>query len=359
MSFVQHNIDGCDYVELEYFTEGTNQADLTANDKLLLDNKDYVLGVSELVIPSSSMPIFLPTTTDTLFQIKKRIVGNTLAQLVNDDNNSSFVIAPQRKFFTLAEFVSRLSYFASTFSELQDAIGVPNGAGGFHVAPNLQTRYLYLDVTESGQVVFKASNHFINHFTIQVSDMAKKLFGFTSSYLSMKRVVATGVVTTGFFGAGNLVVAGNMIDGFDYISPISIYTNCDTRLFITVETHLNTPAGLSVVNSVEQRDSSIGRYYFETDVQVELSVEEGLLTNTKKLKSKIKLGRVAIKKKQTPIQQWTILKSAINLYLFRFQLYITYRVFDNATQKFSITKTSLPMTADDYWSLCIAFISRT
>jgi hypothetical protein len=365
MSVVQHNIDGCDYIELAYFTEGSNQADLTANDKLLLDNKDYLLGVSELVVPSSSMPLFHPTTTNTLFRIRKRVVGQTQAQVGDDDNNSAFIISPIRRFFTIAEFISRLSYFASTFSELQDAIGVVNVAaqGGqpatYHVQPNSQTRYLYLDITESGQVVFKASSHFINHFTIEVSPMAKKLLGFKDTYLSLVRNAATGAVTSGFFGAGNLVVAGGMIDGFDYISPYSIYTNCDTRLFMTVETHLNTPAGLSVVNSVEQRDSSIARYYFHTDAQVELSVEEGLLTNTKKLKSNIMLGRVAMKKRQTPIQQWTVLKSAINLYLFRFQLYITYRVYDNATNRFVITKISLPMTLDDYWSLCIAFISRT
>jgi hypothetical protein len=358
MSVVQHNIDGCDYIELEYFTEGSNQADLTANDKLLLDNKDYVMGVSELVVPSSTMPIFHPSTADTLFQIKKRTLGNTIANLQNDDNNSAFVISPIRKFYTLAEFVTRLSYFASTFSELQDQIGVPDGAGGFHVNPQQNTRYLYVDITGSGQVVLKASSQFLNHFVIQVSPMAKKLFGFVSDFLSMTRNPATGVVQSGFLQAG-LVIAGNLLDGFDFISPISIYSNCDTRLFMTVETHLNTPASLSVVNSVEQRDSSIARYYFHTDAQVELSVEEGLLTNTKKIKSKIKIGRVAMKKKHTPIQQWTILKSAINLYLFRFQLYITYRVYNAATNKFDITKISLPMTLDDYWSLCIAFISRT
>ena len=78
------------------------------------------------------------------------------------------------------------------------------------------------------------------------------------------------------------MIYAQALDGYDFVSPISMYTNCDTRLFMTVETHLNTPASLSVVNSIEQRDSSIARYYFHTDVQVELSVEEGFLTNTKK-----------------------------------------------------------------------------
>ena len=66
MSVVQTNVEGIDFVDLEFFTRGSNQAHLTASDKLLLDTKEYILGVSELVVPSSSLSIFHPLVTQPL-----------------------------------------------------------------------------------------------------------------------------------------------------------------------------------------------------------------------------------------------------------------------------------------------------
>ena len=60
MSVIQTNARGVDVVELEFYTKGTNQAQVTTRDNVVDSTKDYVFGVSELIIPNSSLPLFKP-----------------------------------------------------------------------------------------------------------------------------------------------------------------------------------------------------------------------------------------------------------------------------------------------------------
>ena len=129
-----------------------------------------------------------------------------------------------------------------------------------------------------------------------------------------------------------------------------------TRLFATVETHLDVPAGMQVVESVEQRDNSIGRYFLPNRVQVDLDCERGFLTNNTTFSSESRLGMIALKKRDSPVQKWVELKSSYERFLFRFQLYITYKKWDGT--KFKLDRVTMPFHEDDYWSLVITFISK-
>ena len=107
MSVIQTNARGVDLVELEFYTKGSNQAHLVSRDNLVDATKDYVFGVSELLVPNSSLPIFKPGTTQELFRIKKRFLGagnTTFADIeVNGDTlfDSTFGINDTRKFFSI------------------------------------------------------------------------------------------------------------------------------------------------------------------------------------------------------------------------------------------------------------------
>ena len=52
MSAILTNARGVDVVELEFYTKGSNQAEVTTRDNVVQSDKDYVFGVSELIIPS-------------------------------------------------------------------------------------------------------------------------------------------------------------------------------------------------------------------------------------------------------------------------------------------------------------------
>jgi hypothetical protein len=368
MSVVQVNLEGVDFIDLEFFTAGENQAHLTAHDKLLLDTKDYILGVSELVVPSTSLPIFHPDTDQGLFRVCSRVVGHTAVNALGAPgqlgNNVQPIlnITPDRKFYNTSEFINEVASFASTYSQLQDELGVPDGVGGFHIAQATNHRYLYININGAGRLVLKASSGFLNHFFLEVTPLAIDMFGLDDyvdahGVLGLTRDAATGAFSYDIFSGAGLVVAGNHLDSFNFVGSKSVYAQCDNRIFCSVETHLDVPAGMQVVNSKEQRDNSIGRYFLPNPVQVELKSQNGFFTNDTTFTSKARLGMVAIKRREDPIQKWVTLSSAYERYLFRFQLYITYRKWA-ATNEFKISKVTMPFLADDYWSLVVTFISR-
>ena len=116
---------------------------------------------------------------------------------------------------------------------------------------------------------------------------------------------------------------------------------------------------MKVVDSTEQSDRSIARYYYDTKTQVQLNSDNGVLTSSSKITTKSRLGQVALKKRQDPIQKWTQLNSALEQRLFRFQIFTTYRVFNDVTGSFDLARVEVPFTAEEYWTLTITFVSRT
>ena len=107
MSVIQTNARGTDIVELEFYTKGSHQAQVTTRDNVVASDKDYVFGVSELIIPSSSLPLFRPGTVAELFRIKMRVVGAGATTYVDIENNgdtafnSTFSITDTKKIFTI------------------------------------------------------------------------------------------------------------------------------------------------------------------------------------------------------------------------------------------------------------------
>ena len=93
--------------------------------------------------------------------------------------------------------------------------------------------------------------------------------------------------------------------------------------------------------------------------KVQLNSDNGVLTSSSKITTKSRLGQVALKKRQDPIQKWTQLNTALEQRLFRFQIFTTYRVFDAVTGKFALERVEVPFTAEEYWTLTITFVSRT
>ena len=361
MSVVQTNVTGCDFIDLEFFTKGSNQAHLTASDKLLLDNKEYILGVSELVVPATSLPIFHPQTAQLLFQIRERTVGNTLVQtlavgnIIHPNLLGVLRVNPDRKFYNVTEFISDIANWASTYTHLQDAQGVQNGPGA-----NTDHRYLYMNVNAGGRLVINASSEFLNHFVIEVSDFATKLFGLEpyvhEGLLGATRDAVTGIINYELFSNLGFMVAGNHVDSFNFVGNVSVFAHCDNRIFATVETHLDVPSGMQVVESVEQRDNSIGRYFLPNRVNVKLNSQTGFLTSDTVFSSDSRLGMIALKRRDSPIQKWVELKSSYERFLFRFQLYITYRKWND--NRFVLDRVTMPFLADDYWSLVVSFISK-
>ena len=391
MSVIQTNALGVDVVELEFYTKGTNQAQVTTRDNVVDSTKDYVFAVSELIIPNSSLPLFKPGTTQELFRIKWRIVGNGAVTYADIENSNvvvnaanldtTFNISDTKKFFSIPQMISELSAWASTFSAEIDAVGVTavnqgGGAGNpgvVDIPANSATRWLYVDITASGHLILKCASDFLNHFIIKASPLAVRLFGLekfvdptepakAGGYIGItfdpNAAAAAAYSHTVFDQAGNVIIGQNISD-FNLVGSKSMFATCDARLCTTVESHLNYPSSMKVVDSKEQTDRSIARYYYNTETQVQLNSDNGILTSSSKITTKSRLGQVALKKRQDPIQKWTQLTNAYEQRLFRFQVFTEYRVFDAITGKYKLDRVKVPFADDDHWTLTITFVSRS
>ena len=116
---------------------------------------------------------------------------------------------------------------------------------------------------------------------------------------------------------------------------------------------------MKVVDSKEQTDRAIARYFYTTNTQVQLNSDNGVLTSSSKITTKSRLGQVALKKRQDPIQKWTQLNEALEQRLFRFQIFTTYRVFNPVTQSWRLDRVEVPFTEEEYWTLTVTFVSRS
>ena len=381
MSVIQTNARGVDVVDLEFYTKGSNQAQVTTRDNVVAANKDYVFGVSELIVPNSSIPLFKPGTAQELFRIKMRVVGAGATTYADIENNgdtafdSTFSISDTKKFFSIPQLISELSAWASTFTFQVDAAGIvaANQGGGANIAPGAAIRWLLVDVTASGQLILKCGSDFLNHFIIKASPLAIRLFGLqdfidptdpqkSGGYIAVTFDVnapaAQAFTKTAFDNLGN-VVAGNNISDFNFVGSESMFSTCDCRLCTSVESHLNYASSMKVVDSKEQTDRAIARYFYTTNTQVQLNSDNGVLTSSSKITTKSRLGQVALKKRQDPIQKWTQLNEALEQRLFRFQIFTTYRVFNPVTQSWRLDRVAVPFTEEEYWTLTVTFVSRS
>ena len=230
MSEVILNRIGVDHVNFNLVTSGDSVATCTLNDLLLDPNLDYMLRVSELNAPMSSLPLFGYTSdgstsvNEELFRIKKRVRGQTLAQFqalntlvvpntneTNPSNNPagsfpSDVNTEGRggvKYFAVTGFISDLGKSANNFSKKQDLIGAnPVGVGAIPVIgigspPDVNgipsnTDYLRIRLNGDVCVEFIGDSLFWNNFCIVFSEYGKQVLGIHSDFL--RKVVKTQLV---------------------------------------------------------------------------------------------------------------------------------------------------------------------
>lgn len=192
MSEVILNRTGVDHVQLNLTTSGSQIASCTLQDLLLDPTQEYVLRVSELSCPMSSLPLFGYSTVgvpvnEQLFRIKKRIVGTTRAAFVaagvnaNDTTagvngfDSTFnTVGGGSPYFTSSGFISELAKSANNFSNQQDALGAPpSGQGGVPVngtgSAGNNDDYLWVRLNADGCTEFVGTSLFWNNFVIQFS----------------------------------------------------------------------------------------------------------------------------------------------------------------------------------------------
>jgi hypothetical protein len=370
MTTVEYNLQGIDIVELNIETKGTSFADFTTKDVVLNSQFDYIFGVTSLDVDCSNLPIFPPSTNETLITIVKRTIAPAQAPggLANADHTPTFSVTPAgKRYFDTSSFLENLSTFANTFAEAQDNAGLVGAAhGGADIAPDFLSDnnlvYLKIGIDTSCRIKIKGVSQFWDNFAIKFSDFAVKIFqiediiqrignsNFLSVTLAAGNYVANGLVAAN----GNVQAGGNLRDSV-VTGTRSMLKFLDARLYMEVHTHLPISRNLKIVNGEEKTDISIARVPFINDATATIFCQNNVIAEDLEFTTRTYCGKVSFIKKTDPITRWTTLTTSYEQRIFRFQLYCVYNVF--AAGVFSQQIKKVVFDADGYWNMGLRFVN--
>ena len=411
MSEVVFNRMGVDHVNFSMTTSGNSIATTTLNDLLLDPNLEYLLRVSELMAPISSLPLFGFTTDGStsvnseLFRFKIRIPDESIVDfqaihtLAQPNLHETGFLSDFRtegrggvKYFTPCSFLSDLGKSAHNFSKKQDLLYGADPDGDSLNAPingigsiGSNSEYVRIRLNADGCCEIIGTSLFWNNFCIVFSEYGKRLLGIDDDFVRKElktqppgaTVVYEYIMSVTRLDTDQLIydmfvdnpINGNteIIDlsdvGYDPLnrtvsitSTKPIFQNLDHRYFVSVETDLLVNQTIKVVDGSQTIDRSICKVFFPTQCKVLLESEEGVLREDVDFQIETRLGQYGFIKKTKPIRQWNALQSSYDLRFFRFHLYVTYRYFNGT--KFILSRMKYPISKDDSWSIGIEFVSK-
>ena len=421
MTTVEINRSGTDQTTLDIFQTGSYESSVALRHDLLDSKLNYHFAVTSLSVPLNEAPIFRLTEAKELFRIERRDTGNTKnadltlhtpgnAGAVVPYRRRVFTINPKKKFFDVSSFVKDLSNFCRGFNMWWTMDTEGNGfnpqAGGYSgVGGPLPGRtaaqwgqhgsYLFLTVklTADGTLQLVGNDYFWNNFVLRFTRLGGAVLGFYDQ-LQAVNIVAAGAVrelhtvngvetpdtpyavgtqTEHYYIAKSLIggnldarwldpVTGqielaNMVQESVISSDHPIFQSVDQRIKLTVETHMPIASSISVEDEVEKIDRSICDVYFESRLQNQIKFGESGDFDSMVMSSAMWAGQANLVKKSDINFQWNKLSTAAYLKLFRFQLYIWYRVWNDSRREWTLSRGKLDVPAKQFWELSVRFVS--
>ena len=226
-------------------------------------------------------------------------------------------------------------------------------------------QYLQFNSTNDGSIEVAGTQHFWDLFTIEFNAYGASLLGVDLSQLiDHNNRYFLGATGDSFATPFLVLDAGS--GEYRFILPANtaahtlqtgtpIYQSCDQRVKISVTSHLNIMSNIKIENGLQKADRTIGEAFFENKLTSEME-RDGENFQTK-LTSRIYGGQMNMIRKSDPYHAWHKLLNSFDTKFFRFYVHITYRMFDMATNTWSIQTTLLEVNDNDYWLMQIRFVS--
>ena len=309
------------------------------------------------------------------------------------DSDFQFTVSHNRKMFSTSEFIQSLKGWALRFNQKMTLTGIAHahygltaaqilGANGLPVvvapvplvlangqpvpgAADLVVQYLQFNSTNDGSIEVAGTQHFWDLFTIEFNAYGASLLGVDLSQL-IDHTNRYFLGATGDSFATPFLVEHQASGQYRYVLPTNtnahtlqtgtpIYQSCDQRVKISVTSHLNILSNIKIENGLQKADRTIGEAFFENKLTSEME-RDGQNFQTK-LTSRIYGGQMNMIRKSDPYHAWHKLLNSFDTKFFRFYVHITYRIFDMATNTWSIQTKLLDVNDNDYWLMQIRFVS--
>ena len=330
-------------------------------------------------------------TALNILQIMSPIVGtaaaaNTAQQLVailraaNTFNPAvkEFTISPNRPQYSVAEFVQEIQQSVDLFNRQVTEEGLPNSryglAAGFNVPAqvianvgdirewfNINTNCDSALLFEPRTIGIGGAKHFSNYFYLEFSGYGAALLGIPLADLYKRSDTAyflaatTNSYTNAALDGNNRFVAPANTASVLFSSRHPVYSTADQRVKISVGSHLPILSNTAINNETQISDRDIAEAFFENVVTSEVTYTAGVFDS--RLVSRVYAGQCNMIKKYDSHHQWNRLLTSYRLRYLRFYIYVTYRDYQVATDRFVMVKRSLKVEPHEYWNMTIKFVS--
>ena len=152
---------------------------------------------------------------------------------------------------------------------------------------------------------------------------------------------------------------GNNLTDAEVVAESPLYQTVDQRIKISVESHLPMASNIAISDEKETVDRTICEKYFENHLESTVQFDSDGTFQSQDLSTRVYSGQYSFIRKSDRRTQWHKLLTAYELRFFRFHIYITYRLYDAATDRWYLKKQFLDIPDDKYWSMTLHFISES
>ena len=384
MTTVQVNKTGTDYVELELTQADSFETSYYLKENLLDNALNYHFCVTELSVPLHGTPLFPITETQRLFRVLRRNVGGPPREAVGGENADDFIdniipgdvsiynINPQYPFYDVGDFCKDLSRWVRGFNYGASLAGVEEDLHGndgdieemdADEAARDPYEFLRISLSCDGSLLLEGFPIFWNNYLIEFTSFGAALLGIDRSLLlnnllgfTIEANPVRNTAKTFLDGNGDIRVGGVLQEIIvDTASPI--FETADQRIKLTVESHLSVASNTEIIDEKQTVNRDIVEVFFENQVQTETKYDEHGNYSGLSLHTKLYSGQHSMVRRSDRHNTWNKLLNAFELRYFRFQLYVTYRIWDSNNERWKLQRQKMNIPPGTFWIMNIRFVS--
>ena len=297
---------------------------------------------------------------------------NNIIPLVGTTDVSVYEITPQYPFFDVGDFCKDLSRWVRGFNYGASLAGVEEDVHGEDgdveemdedEAKTDPYEFLRLSLTCDGSLLLEGFPIFWNNYFIEFSSygaailgidrslLLNNLLGFTQEQNPVRYTAKT------FLGGNGNIIAGNVLQEIIVDTSSPIFETADQRVKLSVESHLPVQSNTEIIDENQTINRDIVEIFFQNQVQTETKYDENGNYSGLSLHTKLYSGQHSMVRRSDRHNQWNKLLTAFELRYFRFQLYVTYRIWDTNQERWKLQRQKMNIPPGTFWIMNIRFVS--
>ena len=132
-------------------------------------------------------------------------------------------------------------------------------------------------------------------------------------------------------------------------SENSLYQTLDTRIKISVSTHLPVTSNVEIMDEKETINREICEVFFQNQITSSVEFDNNGWFSKQTIENKVYAGLYPFVQKHEPITQWHKLRTSYELRFFRFHVHLWRRVYDSTKDTWNLKRENLSVPKNKFW----------